>query len=53
MVNSHLDGWETTSLTLRHKPNSTSYRWKDLYDAHDCITKHIYPDTNPNPKGIK
>jgi hypothetical protein len=23
-VKSHLDGWETTSLTLRHKPNSTS-----------------------------
>jgi hypothetical protein len=24
MVKSHLDGWETTSLTLRYKPNSTS-----------------------------
>jgi hypothetical protein len=23
-VRSHLDGWETTSLTLRHKPNLTS-----------------------------
>jgi hypothetical protein len=23
MVKSHLDGWETTSLTLRQKPNST------------------------------
>jgi hypothetical protein len=23
-VKSHLDGWETTSLTLRHKPNPTS-----------------------------
>jgi hypothetical protein len=23
-VKSHLDGWETTSLTLRHKPNTTS-----------------------------
>jgi hypothetical protein len=30
-VKSHLDGWETTSLTLRHKPNSTSQRWKDLH----------------------
>jgi hypothetical protein len=24
MIKSYLDGWETTSLTLRHKPNSTS-----------------------------
>jgi hypothetical protein len=23
-INSHLDGWETTSLTLRHMPNLTS-----------------------------
>jgi hypothetical protein len=23
-IKPHLDGWETTSLTLRHKPNSTS-----------------------------
>jgi hypothetical protein len=25
-VNSHLDGWKTTTLSQRHKPNSTSQR---------------------------
>jgi hypothetical protein len=26
---------------------------EDLYDTHDCRAKQIYPDTIPNPKGIK
>jgi hypothetical protein len=39
MVKSHLDGWETishkdTRQTQHHKG------WKDLYDTHDCMTKH-------------
>jgi hypothetical protein len=46
---SRLDGWETlshkdTSQTQHHKG------WKDLYDSHDCMTKHNYPSMNPNPK---
>jgi hypothetical protein len=40
MVNSHLDGWKTTSLSQRHKPNSTSQRMEDLYDTQDCMAKH-------------
>jgi hypothetical protein len=32
-VNSHLDGWKTTTLSQRHKPNSTSQRMEDLYDS--------------------
>jgi hypothetical protein len=35
MVNSHLDGWETTTLSQRPKTNSTSQRMEDLYDTHD------------------
>jgi hypothetical protein len=39
IVKSHLDGWETishkdTSQTQHHKG------WKDLYNTHDCMTKH-------------
>jgi hypothetical protein len=30
MINSHLDGWETTTLSQRHKLNSTSQRMKRL-----------------------
>jgi hypothetical protein len=29
-VNSHLDGWKTTTLSQRHKPNSTSQRIERL-----------------------
>jgi hypothetical protein len=29
-VNSHLDGWKTTILSQRHKPNSSSQRMKRL-----------------------
>jgi hypothetical protein len=29
-VNSHLHGWKTTTLSQRHKPNSTSQRMKRL-----------------------
>jgi hypothetical protein len=39
MVKSHLNGWETIS----HKDTSqTRYHkgWKDMYDTHDCMTKH-------------
>jgi hypothetical protein len=52
-VKSHLNGWETTTLSQRHKSYSTSQRIKDLYDTQDCMAKQIYRDTNPNPKGIK
>jgi hypothetical protein len=31
-VNSHLDGWRTTTLSKRHKTNSISQRMEDLYD---------------------
>jgi hypothetical protein len=34
----------------RHKPNSTSQGWKDLYDSHDFMAKHNYPSMNSNPK---
>jgi hypothetical protein len=34
---------EDQTLSQRHKPNSTSQRWKDLYDSHDCMAKHDYP----------
>jgi hypothetical protein len=40
MVTSHLDGWKTTTLSQRHKPNSTSQRMEDLYDTHGCMAKH-------------
>jgi hypothetical protein len=39
-VNSHLNGWKTTTLSLRYKPNSTSQRMEDLYDTPNCIAKH-------------
>jgi hypothetical protein len=39
-VKSHLDGWKTTTLSQRHKPNSTSQRMEDLYDTDDCMAKH-------------
>jgi hypothetical protein len=39
MVKSHLDGWKTTTLSQRHKPNSTSQRMEDLYDTQHCMTK--------------
>jgi hypothetical protein len=39
-VNSHLNGWKTTTLSQRHKPNSTSQRIKDFYDTHDCMAKY-------------
>jgi hypothetical protein len=37
-VTSRLDGWKTTTLSQRHKPNSTSQRY--LYDSQDCMAKH-------------
>jgi hypothetical protein len=37
---SHLEGWKTTTLSQRHKTNSTSQRMEDLYDTHDCMAKH-------------
>jgi hypothetical protein len=40
MVNSHLDGWKTTTLSQRHKLNSISQRMEDLRDTQDCIAKH-------------
>jgi hypothetical protein len=30
VINSHLDGWETTTLSQRHKPNSISQRMERL-----------------------
>jgi hypothetical protein len=39
-VNSHLDGWNTTTLSQRDKPNSTSQRLEDLYDTQDYMAKH-------------
>jgi hypothetical protein len=39
-VNSHLDGWKTTTLSQRHKSNSISQRMKDLYKTQDCMAKH-------------
>jgi hypothetical protein len=36
---SHLHGWKTTSLTLRHKPNWTSQRMEDLHDTQDYMAK--------------
>jgi hypothetical protein len=39
-VRSHLDGWKTTTLSQRQKPNSTSHRMEDLYDSQDCMAKH-------------
>jgi hypothetical protein len=32
MVTSHHDGWKTNTLNTQHKSNSTSKRWKDVYD---------------------
>jgi hypothetical protein len=53
MVNSHLDGWKTTTLTQRHKPYSTSQKMEDLYDTHDYKAKHNYPSIKTqNPKGL-
>jgi hypothetical protein len=40
MVNSHLDGWKTTTLSQRQKPNSTSQRMEDSYDTQDYMAKH-------------
>jgi hypothetical protein len=28
------------SHNTQHNPNSTSQRWKDFYDTHDCMAKH-------------
>jgi hypothetical protein len=53
MVNSHLDAWETTTLSKWHEPYSTSQRIEDLYNTHDCRAKQIYPDTIPNHKSTK
>jgi hypothetical protein len=39
-VNSHLGGWKTTTLSQRHKPNSTLQRMEDLYDTQDYREKH-------------
>jgi hypothetical protein len=51
-VNSYLDGWKTTSL---NKPQAklNIIKMEDLYDSQDCRAMQIYPDTIPNPKGIK
>jgi hypothetical protein len=40
MVISYLNRWRTTTLSQRHKPNSTSQRIEDFYDTHDCMAKH-------------
>jgi hypothetical protein len=40
MAKSHLDGWNTTTLSQRHKQNSTSQRIEDLPDTHDYMAKH-------------
>jgi hypothetical protein len=50
-VNSHLDRWETTTLSQRHKSYSISQRMEDLYDTHDYRDKQFYPNTIPSPKG--
>jgi hypothetical protein len=39
-INSHLDGWKTTTLSQRHKPNLTSQMMEDLYNTHDYMAKH-------------
>jgi hypothetical protein len=39
-ITSHLGGWKTTTLSQRHKPNSTSQRIEDLYDTQDCMAKY-------------
>jgi hypothetical protein len=39
-VKSHLDGWKTTTLSQRHKPNSISQRMEDLYVTHNYMAKH-------------
>jgi hypothetical protein len=40
IINSHLDGWKTTIISQRHKPNSTLQRMEDLYDTQDYMAKH-------------
>jgi hypothetical protein len=51
MVNSHLDdGRPTPSILIQAKLNII--KMKDLYDSQDCTAKQLYPNTNPNPKGI-
>jgi hypothetical protein len=37
---SHLNGWKTTRLSQRHKPNSISQWMEDLHNTYDCMTKH-------------
>jgi hypothetical protein len=49
---SHLDGWKTTTPT-KTQAKLNIIKMEDLYDTHDCRAKQIYPDMNPNPKGIK
>jgi hypothetical protein len=39
-VNSHLDGWNTTTLSQIHKPHSTLQMMEDLYDTQDCMAKY-------------
>jgi hypothetical protein len=39
-VKSHHNGWKTTCLTLRHKPNSISQMMEDLYDTQYCMVNH-------------
>jgi hypothetical protein len=49
MDKSHLDGWET----LSHKDTRQIQHhkgWKDLYDSHDYMAKHNYPN---EPKILK
>jgi hypothetical protein len=50
MVNSHLDGWNTTTLT-KTQAILNIIRMEDLYDPHDCKAKKNYPYSNPNPEG--
>jgi hypothetical protein len=38
-VTSHLDRWNTPTLSQRNKPNSTSQRMEDWYDSQDCMAK--------------
>jgi hypothetical protein len=52
MVNSHLDGWKTTTLTQRSKPYSTSHKTEDMYNTQDYGAKQNYPSIKTNPKGI-
>jgi hypothetical protein len=50
-VNSHLDGWKTTTLIKTHVILNI-IKMEDLYGTHDCRAKLNYPSIKPNHKGI-